>query len=259
MASLDPSAGGADAMAAMSAMMPIIFITMLLSLAFYLVIFAGVLKLVIHGEKPKLPFYIGSGADEFRLLGTWVLLILVFIGAYLGFVLVVGAAGFLALSSPLAGGIAMLVAGLAAMVAFCWLMLRMSLATPATIGQRTIGLGPSWNVAKGNVWRLLGYWIIWGLIFMLLEFVIISVMMPGYFQAMGEIFAAAGAGRTEEAQAAVEQMNQASLGMYDGSLGAIARFAAGTILGTMAIVVFAVAGGVAWRLMTDTSPEKHFE
>ena len=46
-------------------------------------------------------------------------------------------------------------------------MLRLSLATPATIGQRTIGLGPSWNAAKGNVWRLLGYWLIWGVIFML--------------------------------------------------------------------------------------------
>ena len=76
---------------------------------------------------------------------------------------------------------------------------------------------------------------------------------------MSEIFAAAGAGQMEETQAAVERMNQASLAMYDGSLGAIGRYAAGAILGTMAIVVLAVAGGVAWRLMTDTSPEKHFE
>jgi hypothetical protein len=57
----------------------------------------------------------------------------------------------------------------------------------------------------------------------------------------------------------MERLNQVSLSMYDGSLGAVARFAAGTILGTLAIVVFAVAGGVAWRLMTETSPEKHFE
>jgi hypothetical protein len=214
---------------------------------------------VVHGEKPKLPFYIGFGGDEFRLLGTWVLQFLIFIGAYLGILLITGAAGFLAMASPLLGGIAALIAALAGMVAFCWLMLRMSLATPATIGQRTIGLGPSWNAAKGNVWRLLGYWLIWGIIFILIEIVILAVMMPGYFEAMGEMTTAAGSGSTEAVEAATQKMNDVMMSMYAGTPGSIATLVAGFVLGTAAIVLMAVAGGVAWRLMTETSPEKHFE
>ena len=255
----DPAAGGAEAMAALGAMAPVLFLVFVVSIAWYLVIFAGVLKLVVHGEKPKLPFYIGFGGDEFRLLGTWVLQFLIFIGAYIGILLVTGAAGFLAMASPLLGGIAALIAALAGMVAFCWLMLRMSLATPATIGQRTIGLGPSWNAAKGNVWRLLGYWLIWGVIFILIEIVILAVMMPGYFEAMGEIFTATGSGSTEAVEAATQKMNDVMMSMYAGTLGSIATLVAGFVLGTAAIVLMAVAGGVAWRLMTETSPEKHFE
>ncbi|HEV7694234.1 MAG TPA: hypothetical protein VGO52_25590 [Hyphomonadaceae bacterium] len=255
----DPAAASEEAMAAFSASAPVLLLLFVVSIAFYLVLFAGVLKLVLHGENPKLPFYAGFGGDEFRLLGTWVLQLLIFIGAYIGIALVGGAAAFLAVSSPMLGGIAALVVIIVGMVAFCWLMLRLSLATPATIGQRTIGLGPSWNVAKGNVWRLLGYWLIWGIVFMVIEIVMIALLMPGYFEAMGDIFTAAGSGSPEGVEAATQKMNDAMMSMYAGTPGSIASQAGGLILGTAAIVMMAVAGGVAWRLMTDTSPEKHFE
>jgi len=255
----DPAAGSAEAMAAFSAAAPVFLLIFFASIAWYLVIFTGVLKLVIHGEKPKLPFYLGFGGDEFRLLGTWVLLFLVFVGVYIGIALLGAAAAFLAVSSPLLGGIAALIVFVVGMVALCWLMLRMSLATPASIGQRTIGLGPSWNAAKGNVWRLLGYWLIWGVIFIVIEIVMIAVLMPGYFEAMGAVFTAAGSGSTEGVTAATEEMNEAMMSMYAGTPGSIATMAGGFILGTLALVIMAVAGGVAWRLMTETSPEKHFE
>jgi hypothetical protein len=255
----DPAAASQEAMAALSAGTPIFLLVFVVSIAWYLVLFAGILKLVLNGEKPKLPFYIGFGGDEFRLLGTWVLQMLIFIGAYLGIAIVGGAAGFFAMSSPVIGGIAVLIVVVAGLVAFCWLMLRLSLATPATVGQRTIGLGPSWNAAKGNVWRLLGYWLIWGVIFMVIEIAMIAVLMPGYFEAMGDMFTAAGSGSVENVEAATQKMNDAMMSMYSGTPGSIASLAAGMILGTFAIVILAVAGGVAWRLMTETSPEKHFE
>lgn len=248
-----------SAMAAFAAMAPMFLLMFIMSIAFYLVVFTGILKLVIHGEKPRLPFYIGFGADELRLLGTWMLMLVIFIGAYLGMAIVIGASSFAAMSSPMVGGILVLVMTVVSLVAFCWLMLRMSLATPATIGQRTIGLGPSWNVAKGNVWRLFGYWLIWILLLMIIEVVMVIVLMPGYFAAMGDMSAAMGSGSVEQVEAASRQMNEAALSMYDGSAAGIAGLVVAGAVGTLLIVFFAVSGGVAWRLMTETSPEKHFE
>jgi hypothetical protein len=259
MSTVDPGASSEEAMTAFAAMAPMFLLLFVISIAFYLVVFAGVLKLVVHGEKPKLPFYIGFGGDELRLLGTWLLLMLIFIGAYIGVLFVFLILGFLVAAVPAVGIIILPVGGIAALVVYCWLMLRMSLATPATVGQRTIGLGPSWNASKGNVWRLLGYWLIWGLIFFVIQTILIIVLMPGYFEAMGDVFAAAGTGSVEAVDAASQRMNEVALAMYDGSPAALARTVAGIIIGTLAIVVLAVAGGVAWRLMTETSPEKHFE
>src|SRR5262249_53848690 len=162
------SEGGAadptQAMAAMSSALPTLLLISLTSIAAYMIIFAGILKLVIRGERPRLPFYLGFGADEWRLLGTWLLLILIFIGAYLLVGVVVALFGLLAVNLPGVGLIVAIVGMLAAFAAYFWLCLRFSLASPAAVGAQTIGVGPSWNTSKGNVWRLLAYWLILGVI-----------------------------------------------------------------------------------------------
>jgi hypothetical protein len=259
-----PSTLGTDATPeqvgeAFATVVPAMLVMGLISAAYYLVVFAGVLKLVIHGEKPKLPFYLGFGGDELRLLGTWVLYLLIFIGAYFVVGLVAAMVGGAALAIAGAGPFIVIAVACIALVAFLWLNLRLSLATPAAVGQRTIGIGPSWNASKGNVFRLFAYWLVWAVIFAVVEFALILALMPGFFAAYGQIITASAAGDLAGAEAASQSLNEAMALMYDGSPMSVARLGGATLIGSLLFALWAVAGGVAWRLMTDDRPEKHFE
>jgi hypothetical protein len=259
--SIGPTGPGVDpsqALAAMSAMLPAAFALLIAGMAAYMIIFAGILKLVIRGEKPSLPFYLGFGADELRLFGTWLLFLLIMIG--LEIILAIAAGLAAAAGASISGfGVVMVFAVIVAVcVVMIWMCIRLSLATPAAIGARTIGIGPSWKASKGNAWALFFYWLIWALMLAIIEIALLTILMPGYFQAMGDVFAAAGRRSPDEVQAAAQAMNQQLAAMYDTSSPvALVRLAAGFVIGTILIVVMAVAGGVAWRLMTDESPEKH--
>lgn len=249
-----------DAMRAMSAALPAAFAMMIAGVAVYMIIFAGILKLVIRGEKPSMPFYIGFGSDEWRLLGTWLLCFLIFIGVEILAAIVAGLAGGLAFGAGGAGIYIAFAVGIVVLVAIIWVCIRLSLATPAAVGAQTIGIGPAWNASKGNVWPLFFYWLIWGVIFVIVEIGLIAILMPGYFEAMGSVFSAAGTGSPENVQAASRAMNEQMLAMYDTSSPmALIRLAGSLVIGTVLIVLVAVAGGVAWRLMTDAQPEKHFD
>ncbi len=253
--------GGSDpeqALAAMSATLPMALLLMLVSIAAYLIIFAGILKLVILGEKPSLPFYLGFGSDEWRLLGTWALQILIFIGAELVLTIAVTVAGAVAVNIPGAGVVILLVLSFAGLAAFIWLGLRLSLTTPAAIGAQTIGIGPSWNATKGNVWRLLGYWLILGLLFLAITIALMLIIMPGYFQGIADMIGSGG--NPDQLQRASREMTEAGLAIYDLSSPInIVRMVASNVVGMFVFATMAVAGGVAWRLMTDDHPEKHFE
>jgi hypothetical protein len=167
--------------------------------------------------------------------------------------------GGAALAIAGAGPFIVIAVACVALVAFLWLNLRLSLATPAAVGQRTIGIGPSWNASKGNVFRLFGYWLVWAIIFAVVEFVLILALMPGFFEAYGQIMTASAAGDLAQAEAASQSLNETMALMYDGSPMSIARLGGATLIGSLLFALWAVAGGVAWRLMTDDQPEKHFE
>jgi hypothetical protein len=166
----------------------------------------------------------------------------------------------LAAAIPGVGVFAVILTVIAVCVVMIWVSLRLSLASAASVGAQTIGLGPSWNTSKGNAWSLFFYWLIWGVIFFVVELAMIAILMPGYFQAIGGIISAGGARSPEEIEAASRAMTEQMTAMYDmTSPMAIVRLAGSYLVGTILIVLVAVAGGVAWRLMTDDRPEKHFE
>jgi hypothetical protein len=237
--------------------LPLAFGLLLVSMAFNMIVFAGILKLVIRGEKPSLPFYIGFGGDEWRLLATWVLVFLIFFGAQIAFALVTGVVTF-ALGA--AGAIVALVLMLVYFVGLIWMCVRLSLATAATVGASTIGIGPSWSASKGNAWRLFFYWFIWGIIFAILYVAIILILMPDYFTQLGQVMAAAQGGSVQEIEAASNAMTASAMSIYDFSSPAgIAALAIVTVLGVIGTAFWIVSGGVAWRLLTDDQPEKHFE
>jgi len=248
-----------QALAAVSAMLPLMLLIMLVSIAVYLIVFAGILKLLIHGEKPSLPFYIGFGSDELRLLGTGALYVVIFIGLEIAVGLAAGLVGGLGMAVPGVGPIIAIVAACAALVVFTWVNLRLSLASPAAVGARAIGIGPSWKATRGNVWPLLGYWLIWILLLAVVEVILLLIIMPEYFQGMAAIFSASGSGSPAQVEEASRAMTEAAMAMYDlSSPLAIVRLVAGFLIGFVILAISVVSGGVAWRLITEESPEKHF-
>ena len=218
---------------------------------FYPMLFAGVLRHVMRGEAPRmLPFYLWFGADEFRVLIAYILLIVMFVIAGFAGVLGVMVAGLVTtLVSQTAGGVLTLVLMLALMVAFIWFALRMSLILPATVADRAIGVGRSWQVTKGAVWSLFFYWILWGVVFFVLGGVYFGVGASSLWALLPEMIAA---GTDQAAMAEIEQrMLQAQVDLYDMSKPGFWTYNIATYVYLVLSTIFmAAAGGVAYRYLT---------
>jgi hypothetical protein len=221
--------------------------------------FAGILRFIIRGERAKGLFYLRFGGDELRILITFILQALLFCALYIGGIIVIGLLVYglgYAQMSPSISGLAGLLVGLAFIVFMIWVALRLSLTLPAAVGARKIGIGPSWSVTKGNVWRLLGYWILWGLLFWLIEVVLIMFLMPGYFAGIGQMMQTIMA-HPHDPAAAEHAMREWNLQMMT-TLGERWSFisGAGFILGLVLYPLFIASGGVAYRLMTEKKDDE---
>jgi hypothetical protein len=252
----DGSAPGQQAIDQMLATLPILSALILLSVLVNALIFSGLMKLMIRGEAPKLPFFFAAGADELRLLGSWGLMFLGMIG--LG--LCVGAAfwlsQFLASLGPGPGGIIGLVAACAVIIVGIWLATRLSLVAPAVIAQRRLGIEPSWSITEENAWRLIGFW----LLFIVAFFIISSLLTPflsppGYLAATQDIYAAARSPtRMQAAMHHAYELQAAGYALSNG--GNIVRMVVGALLGVGATVLLAIAGGAAWQKLTEDDETK---
>ncbi len=115
---------GGDPAAMFAVMGPMMRTTALLYLAMailYPMMIAGLLRHVIRGEAPRLPFYLWFGADEFRIVAAFLLLIIMTIILYIaGFLLVMVVGVILSLVAGALGGILMGVGILALVGALIW-------------------------------------------------------------------------------------------------------------------------------------------
>jgi hypothetical protein len=223
-------------------------------LIFMPMLYAGILRFVIRGQKPSLPFYLRFGGDELRVLLTFILLLLLIIGVCIGGGVVIGvAAGVLGTVAKPAAGIVVAVLALAFVIFMIWLLLRTSLALPAAISTNQIGIGPSWSAAKGNVWSLLLYWILWAVFLLVIDGIYISLVMPDYFHGMGDLFRAIQlhAGDPAAVQQAIREwegpMMQSVVAHLPLRIGA--SFVAGIVLYPLIIS----SAGVAYRMLTEGS------
>lgn len=228
----------------------------LMSLIFalgYPMIFSGVMRHVIRGEAPRLPFYLNFGADELRVLGTYIL-----VGLMTGLVYMVGAIGAAAVSAIFGAlgaitgakalvGLGSLIIMVAFLGALLWFVLRMSLALPAAIGARTIGIAISWEATKGNVLRLFGFWLFWISLLIIVETVLLLILSPDYLAQMGAMIAA-----SPDQQAAhqmqTEMMRQQLQQLEHFSVLKTALTAGlGMVFGVLIFGLWASALGVAYR------------
>lgn len=227
----------------------------LVSAVFSVIMFSGVSRLVVRGLKPTLPFYIGWGADEWRVLGSWLILFVVFVLLSVAGGIAMALGAVLTAMGPGPGGIISIVAVAAVVLVGIWLCARLSLAVPASVDLQKIGVGPSWSATEDHLWSIIGFWILFAIIALLVQFVAGAFLTPpGYREAMQGMMSS---GNPEDIKRASEEMNAVMLKSYDLSdMGNVIRLSLGFMLGAVGVIVTAVAGAVAWRFLTDkTEPE----
>ncbi len=168
--------------------------TSLIFLAGLIVVSASFYRLAIHDEYPA-PAGLAFGRDESNYFGASIwssapfvaLIAPVMIGSFAFLNAAAKKAGYtleqllvdekLAAQAVAANGGAgpLALVFLATMVVIVWLFLRLSLAMPATIGERKIKVWSTFSWTKGNVWRILAAILLLWLPLFILSQVVLSI------------------------------------------------------------------------------------
>jgi hypothetical protein len=145
--------------------LPLMFALIAVTLICRSMEFVGITELALGLRKGSYFFYFSLGATVWRLIGTYVLLLCVFIGFYVLFAvgaivvaIVIGLATHGAATPHGVGLMAGLIAVVAAVAACCalvYVFMRLSfLITPVVVAEKRIGLFRSWHLTRGNFWRM---------------------------------------------------------------------------------------------------------
>lgn len=153
------------------------------TLAVQTIIVAGLYRLMLRPDEPAF-LHLRIGADELRLFGVWLLLmIMVF--------LVIGVAAVaanLAKDTPGAPLLAM-AAGFLAMI---WVGVRFSMAGPASFARRRFVFAESWRITRGHVWALIGMTLLATCLVALLSILawVALVLVSGFTAGFGSVIEA---------------------------------------------------------------------
>jgi hypothetical protein len=144
------------------------------------VVTGAVYRAVLRPEEKGLA-RLKLGADELRLVGTWLLMGLLYFG--MAFVLafvaafVTSAAG---VRSPLVSLLPLLVLLVVALIG-----VRLSFAGPMTFAERKIRLLSSWRATKGKFWPLLGCYVLAFIFVLIIYLVLASIGFAGALASAG--------------------------------------------------------------------------
>ncbi len=243
---------GGDPAAMFAAMGPMMRTMGLLYLAmaiFYPMMIAGLLRHVIRGEAPRLPFYLWFGADELRIVAAFLLLIIMTIILYIAGGLLVMVVGLiLSLVAGAMGGILMGIGMLALVGVLIWFFVRMSIIYAATVGERKVGIAESWNITEGHFWGLFFYWILWVFLMIVVGLVFLALVSPRYLPLIMEMMS------SMSDPTAMEQVNARMLemqgDMWDLSKpGAWVSLILTYLFTLIYIALWVVPAGIAYRYL----------
>lgn len=191
MAEMMASAHGGGGFASMARFQPTSLLLQLVGLLLFAIMSVGITKEVLGLRTGLRFFYAGFGAAELRVIVGYfaiVLLFIVFIIAMIVGAVVVGLLSRAVLShfdaavaKPLVGlGFALLV-----LFIYLWLIYAMVRLTflflPATVAEHRIGIARSWELTRGNFWRIVAIGIVVLLpIFVIAVCAVFAILGPGY-------------------------------------------------------------------------------
>ncbi len=149
-----------------------------LSLLLGAVLNAAIARAVLRPEEKSFG-YMRLGGDELRVLAVSVILaIVIAAAAFLMFAVVGFAAAVAGQGNPGLGWMVGILLGLAAVVALCWLAIRLSLAVPVTMAEKRIAPFESFGLTQGKALPLLGMAIIAAIMSMLVSLLGTIVALP---------------------------------------------------------------------------------
>jgi hypothetical protein len=218
------------------------------ALIFYPMQYAGLLRFLVRGEQPGGVFYLRFGGDEWNILVTYVVILLINIG--IGLVFAAIDAGLRLGLPPASAQVSRQAIDFVMRILNLWISIKLSLAFAASIGIRGIGVGRSWSVVKGNWWNLLGFYLILGLIFLAL----LCALLAPFANQLWAMFSDLGkVGRDTEAFKALVRQHVLDLQTWMQHPGPIvyAIFAAQFVIGIVLLAIQVSAAGVAYRLITE--------
>lgn len=163
--------------AMMGRLAPAFLLLLPLGLIYYAVLYSAVYRAILRPEEGGAGF-LKLGGDEFRVLGALALLVLILMGGTFAAGLILSVLGGLAGRGAAVLGVLLLLGGMV------FLVVRLSLALPATFAERRILIFESWRLTKGRFWALLGAYVLAGVLA-----IVVSMLGLMIYVAVGALLA----------------------------------------------------------------------